>query len=215
MPTKIPGRKPSDSSNTTSNSVRVALRAADGTLRELGEKDLYLETDKHKILKFRMLAKTQFRDKEGENVRDSLVKPGDQLSVQVSADDPETALRVILNRAGTQAEKTAAARPFDHDSAKAPVEADTHSAGSMEVGAEPSRGSTGSSKTSDSGAGDQNTTASVNPPADDDFKAHAASGSRRGRFAAHAVPSHWNGGSRAIATATAKGTAAAAGAKSS
>jgi len=170
MPTKIPGRKPSDSSNTTSNSVRVALRAADGTLRELGEKDLYLETEKHKILKFRMLAKTQFRDKEGENVRDSLVKPGDQLSVQVSADDPETALRVILNRAGTQAEKTAAARPFDHDSAKAPVEADTHSAGSMEVGAEPSRGSTGSSKTSDSGAGDQNTTASVNPPADDDSR---------------------------------------------
>jgi hypothetical protein len=170
MPTKLPGRKPNDGSNTNANNVRVALRAVDGTLRELGEKDLYLETDKHKILKFRMLAKTQFRDKEGENVRDSLVKPGDQLSVQVSADDPETALRVILDRAGTQAEKTAAARPFDHDSAKAPVEADTHSAGSMDVGAEVSRGSTGSSKTSDSSAGGESTTASANPPADDDSR---------------------------------------------
>ena len=177
MPTKLPGRKPSDASNT-SNNVRVALRAADGTLRELGEKDLYLETDKHKILKFRMLAKTQFRDKEGENVRDSLIKPGDQLSVQVSADDPETALRVILNRAGTQAEKTAAARPFDHDSAKAPVEADTHSAGSMDVGGEPSRGSTtsstssspSSSRNSDSSAGEQSNTASVNPSGDDDSR---------------------------------------------
>ena len=84
---------------------------------------------KHKILKFRTLAKTQFRDKDGEQVRDSLLKPGDQLSVQVNGDDPETALRVILTRKGTTDEKTAAARPFDHDSAKTPVEADTHSGG--------------------------------------------------------------------------------------
>ena len=171
---RVPSRKPNDNgSNTNSNNVRVPLRAADGTLRELGEKDLYLETDKHKILKFRMLAKTQFRDKEGENVRDSLLKPGDQLSVQVNTDDPETALRVILTRAGTQAERTAAARPFDRDSAKTPVEADTHSAGTMEVAGEPSRGSTtssNSSKTSDSSAGDESATASVNPPAADDSR---------------------------------------------
>jgi hypothetical protein len=170
---RIPGRKPSDNAN--SNSVKVPLRAADGTLRELGEKDLYLETSKHKILKFRVLTKTLFRDKEGESYRDSLLKPGDQLSVQVNGDDPETALRVILNRAGTQAERTTAALPFDHDSAKTPVEADTHSAGSMDVGAEPSRGSTGSStpslsKTSDSSAGEERTTASVNSPADDDSR---------------------------------------------
>ena len=168
---RVPSRKPNDNgSNTNSNNVRVPLRAADGTMRELGEKDLYLETDKHKILKFRMLAKTQFRDKEGENVRDSLLKPGDQLSVQVNTDDPETALRVILTRAGTQAERTAAARPFDRDSVKTPVEADTHSAGTMEVAGEPSRGSTTSSKTSDSSAGDESATASVNPPAADDSR---------------------------------------------
>ena len=156
MPTKIPGKKPNDGSSTNSNSTRVPLRAADGTLRELGEKDLYLETSKHKILKFRMLSKTQFRDKEGESYRDSLLKPGDQLSVQVSGDDPETALRVILSRAGTQVERTAAARPFDHDSAKTPLEADTHSAGSMEAaGDSKANGST------------ETTSASVNPPAED------------------------------------------------
>ena len=133
---KLPGKKSKDTSD--SNSTRVALRAVDGTLRELGEKDLYLETAKRKILKFRTLAKTQFRDKEGEQVRDSLLKPGDQLSVQVNGDDPETALRVILTHKSTDAERARAERPFDHDSAQTPVEADTHSSGATEVAAEPS-----------------------------------------------------------------------------
>lgn len=130
----------------------MPLRAVEGTLREMGEKDLYLETANHKILKFRLLAKTQFRDKEGEQMRDSLIKPGDQLAVQVTGDDPETAVRVMYNRAGTQAERTSAGRPFDHDSAKTPTEADTRSAGSMEVG------------TNDSGSGRPAESASVNPP---------------------------------------------------
>jgi hypothetical protein len=135
---RLPGKKSKDSSD--GNSTRVALRAADGTLRELDEKSLYLET-KHKILKFRVLAKTQFRDKEGEHVRDSLLKPGDQLSVEVNGDDPETALRVILTRKSTDAERARAERPFDHDSAQTPVEADTHSTGATEAAAEPSGGS--------------------------------------------------------------------------
>jgi hypothetical protein len=132
---KLPGKKTTDNGN--SNSTRVPLRAVDGMLRELGEKDLYLDT-KHKILKFRILAKTQFRDKEGEQVRDSLLKPGDQLAVEVNGDDPETALRVILTRKGTQDERTTAARPFNHDAAQAPVEADTHSTKATEVVDEPS-----------------------------------------------------------------------------
>jgi hypothetical protein len=129
---KLPKRDKNDKSGDK-NDVKISLRAVDGTLRLLGEKDLYLEVAKKGILKFRMLAKTQFRDKEGESVRDSLLKAGDQLSVQVSADDPETAIRVILSRAGTQVERTAAGRPFDRDSAKTPVEGDTHSAGTIEV----------------------------------------------------------------------------------
>jgi hypothetical protein len=146
---KLPGKKSKDTPD--SNSTRVALRAADGTLRELGEKDLYLETPKHKILKFRTLAKTQFRDKEGAQVRDSLLKPGDQLSVQVNGDDPETALRVTFTRKGTTDERIAAGKPFDHDSAQTPVEADTHSAGTMETAPDPS----GGSKPETSGSGDR------------------------------------------------------------
>jgi hypothetical protein len=134
---KLPGRKSKDKDTSTANGNRVALRAAEGTLRELGEKDLYLETTNHKLLKFRTLAKTQFQNKKGEQVRDSLLKPGDQLSVQVNDDDPETAVRVVLTRAGTEAERTAAGRPFDHESAKAPLEADTHSAGTMQVATAP------------------------------------------------------------------------------
>jgi len=133
---KLPGKKSKDPSD--SNSTRVALRAVDGTLRELDEKDLYLETPKHKILKFRTLAKTQFRDKDGEQVRDSLLRPGDQLSVEVNGDDPETALRVILSHKSTDAERARAERPFDHNTAQTPVEADTHSSGATEAAAEPS-----------------------------------------------------------------------------
>jgi hypothetical protein len=133
---KLPGRKSTDNGN--SNSTRVPLRAIDGTLRDLGEKDLYLET-KHKILKFRILTKTQFRDKEGNQVRDSLLKPGDQLSVEVNGDDPETAVHVVLTRKGTQDERTAAARPFNRDAAQTPVEEDTRSSKSTEVVDQPSR----------------------------------------------------------------------------
>ncbi len=152
---KIPGRKPKETSTPNSSSTRVSLRAVDGILRELGDKDLYLETSNHKIFKFRLLAKTQFRDKEGEGIRDSLLKPGDQISVQVNGDDPETVLRVILTRAGQPPERTAAGRPFDHDSVKAPMETDTHSAGTMDAPAEPSL--------SRSGGGDTGTTAPVSP----------------------------------------------------
>jgi hypothetical protein len=157
---KLPGKKSKDKDASNGNNVRVALRAADGTLRELGEKDLYLETTNHKILKFRTLAKTQFQNKKGEQVRDSLLKAGDQLSVQVNDDDPETAVRVILSRAGTEAERTAAGRPFDHESAKPPLEADTHPAGTMEVATD----APGESKPNASGNREPETTASVGLP---------------------------------------------------
>jgi hypothetical protein len=113
--------------------LKMTLRAVDGTLRELGEKDLFLETAAKRMLRFRVLVKTQFRNTAGEPVRDSLLKPGDQLSVQVNGDDPETALRVILTRAGSPAERSAAAKPFDRAAAKTPEEADLKTAGVIDV----------------------------------------------------------------------------------
>ena len=141
----IPGigrqEDPKDDKPANSNQSKLNLRAVDGTLRELGEKNIYIEASGKRLFRFRLLEKTQFRNKEGDTVRDSLLKAGDQLSVQVSEDDPETALRVVLSGKGSMSERTDAARPFDHDSAKVAVLADTHPAGTMDVAREASHDS--------------------------------------------------------------------------
>jgi hypothetical protein len=104
------------------------------------------------MLRFRLLVKTEFRNKQGEPIRDSLLKPGDQLTVQTNKMDPETALRVVLVRDGTPAERTAAALPFDHSAARVPVETDMHPAGSIEA-ANSSQAQAPAPSTSESAAG--------------------------------------------------------------
>ena len=81
------------------------LTAIEGTLRHLGEKELVLQSSAKGVMKFRLLTKTLFRDKAGEPMRDSLLKPGDVLQVEVSAEDEETAVRVNLVRPGTSEER--------------------------------------------------------------------------------------------------------------
>jgi hypothetical protein len=103
---------------------KVALLAANGALRKLGERDLLLETAAARVLRFRLLAKTQFRNLQNEPIRDSLLQPGDRLIVQVNAVDEETALRVILERQGSPEERTAAARPVDTAAIRPPSAAD-------------------------------------------------------------------------------------------
>jgi hypothetical protein len=76
------------------------------------------------VLRFRLLAKTRFLNKAGEPVRDSLIHAGDQLSVQASPDDPETAVRVTLMRSGTASERSAAELPFDPAIVRAPESGD-------------------------------------------------------------------------------------------
>lgn len=109
----LPKRKPKDDKKEDTSGVKITLASVDGALRRLGEKDLILETSPTRILKFRLLVKTQFRNAEGEPVRDSLLHPGDRLSIQVNADDAETALKVILMRAGSAPEREAAAKPVE------------------------------------------------------------------------------------------------------
>jgi hypothetical protein len=169
----IPGigkKTPKDDKPANSNQSKLNLRAVDGTLRELGEKNIYIEASGKRLFRFRLLEKTQFRNKDGDTVRDSLLKAGDQLSVQVSEDDPETALRVVLSGKGSMSERTDAARPFDHDSAKVAVLADTHPAGTMDLARETSHDS-GAAPTLENKAGTKDdapaggtTVASVNPP---------------------------------------------------
>src|SRR5205814_6821726 len=99
--------------------TKVTVASVDGTLRRLRERDLLLETRKA-VLRFRLIAKTKFQNKAGDPVRDSLLHPGDQLSVLVSPDDEETALRVILVRGGTPAEHSAADLPVEDGVVRAP-----------------------------------------------------------------------------------------------
>jgi len=131
-PTRLPGgvpvnlpvpnvglpKKQSKEKGGSEGDSKISLAPVDGALRKLGEKDLYLQTNGKTVLRFRLLAKTQFRDKQGEPVRDSLLHAGDQLSVLVNPDDPETAVRVILVREGTAAERKSADRPLEE--ARAP-----------------------------------------------------------------------------------------------
>ena len=109
----LPRRTPKDKKDDKKETV--TLRPVDGALRKLGEKDLIIETAAHRFLRFRLLAKTQFRNKAGEAIRDSLLQPGDQLSVRVNPDDAETAIQVVVERAGTAEERASAARPFNQD----------------------------------------------------------------------------------------------------
>lgn len=100
--------------------LTIDLGAFVGTLRDFGEKSLVLESAAHGLLEFRVLAKTRFQDAANEPIRDSLLKPGDQLKLEVNGDDPETILRVILLRKGTVAEREAASREFDRASVRSP-----------------------------------------------------------------------------------------------
>ena len=90
---RLPGKKDKDK----------AGKGIEGVLRQLGEKELVLDVDGGPEQRFRLIAKTQFKDAKGEAIRDSLLKPGDRLRVEPSADDPETALRVVLVEKGNGA----------------------------------------------------------------------------------------------------------------
>lgn len=104
-PKEKDAEKKADSKGTSE--VNGSLKRFDGTLRKLGEKNLTLDTAEKGTLQFRLLTKTQFVDKEGQTMRDSLLRPGDQLQVSVSPDDEETAVRIMLTRKGTPAEAEA------------------------------------------------------------------------------------------------------------
>ena len=118
---KLPQKHPKDDKGGTEQSMKVTLASADGTLRKMGEKDLLLETAKDRVLKFRLLVKTQFRDTKGEPIRDSLLHPGDRLGVQASTDDPETALKVVLVKTGSASEREAASAPVEEAKIVAPT----------------------------------------------------------------------------------------------
>jgi hypothetical protein len=131
---KLPRRGEKDKGKGSDSEVKMTLAAVEGSLRRLREKDLILQAGPKKLLRFRLLAKTKFLNKEGEPVRDSLLHPGDQLSVQVNPDDEETAVRVTLVKNGSDADRRAAELPFDESTARAPKGEDLGKAKTVSVG---------------------------------------------------------------------------------
>lgn len=101
----------------------VMMQSVDGLLRKLEEKDLLLQIKGDKILKFRLIEKTDFRGKDGKEVRDSL-RPGDHLTIDVNGDDPETAVRVNLTKTGSGKERESAAEPVLESRAMTPEKDD-------------------------------------------------------------------------------------------
>jgi hypothetical protein len=112
---KFPRRQPKDAKQN----AKVTVASVDGTLRKLREKDLLLQT-RRGVLRFRLLAKTLFLNKAGEPVRDSLLKPGDQLSVQVNPDDEETAIRVVRMKEGSSSDRASAEKAVDESALLTP-----------------------------------------------------------------------------------------------
>jgi hypothetical protein len=100
------------------------VQSVSGTLRRLTEKDLFLQIASNKVVRFRLIGKTEFQGKDGRPVRDSLIHPGDRLSVEVSPDDVETALYVILDKQGSPADRESASAPVDEARVSPPDPAD-------------------------------------------------------------------------------------------
>jgi hypothetical protein len=157
-------KKPEDSAGKAAS---IMLAWVDGSMRSIGDKDLVLESDKSRLLRFRLIAKTQFKNKSGEVMRDSLIHPGDQLSVEVDTSDPETALHVVFVRAASPEERTAASKPVDQAKVVAPAADDlmnTHPSQPGEVAGSSSSAGTETAAASPSGAGTPaNPTASTAP----------------------------------------------------
>ncbi|HVW86135.1 MAG TPA: hypothetical protein VHB50_15705 [Bryobacteraceae bacterium] len=143
----LPKRKHKDD-----NKTKVTVESVEGTLRRLAEKDLLLQTSPDRILRFRLIARTEFRGKDGKPMRDSLLHPGDRLTIDANPDDPETALHVILEKAGTGSEREAAAVPVDQARVSPPDSTDfgrTHSVTETESRSEPGETASPASSSSD------------------------------------------------------------------
>src|SRR5471030_2523178 len=72
---KLPKKKgdKTPGAGSSHDDEKITVASVDGSLRKLGEKDLLLQPGKKAVLRFRLLAKTQFRNKAGETIRDSLL----------------------------------------------------------------------------------------------------------------------------------------------
>jgi hypothetical protein len=155
----LPKRKPKDS-----NTSKITVASVEGTLRKLGEKDLLLETSSGKVLKFRLIAKTEFLGKDGKTMRDSLLHPGDRLTIDANPDDPETAIHVILSKSGSKAERESAESQIDEASASTPTAKDLSHSHTITSHDSDSNGSSNSSGSISDDSGPPQLSRNIPPP---------------------------------------------------
>jgi len=125
-PASEPAPQPAQQQSVSQNRPAPSPPRAsiDGTLRRLAEKDLLLQIPSGKVLRFRLLGKTEFHGSDGRPYRDSLLHPGDRIRVGVNPDDVETVLNVVFIGSGNPAERDAASAPLEESRIAVPDEAD-------------------------------------------------------------------------------------------
>ena len=101
--------------------------SVEGTVRVRAEKELLLQTNTDKVLRFRLLAGTEFRARDGKPFRDSLIHPGDRIVVDVNSGDVETAINVIFISSASSSARGSALLPVDSARVVVPELSDFHS----------------------------------------------------------------------------------------
>jgi hypothetical protein len=98
-----------------------------------------------------LIPRTEFLGKDSKPIRDSLLHPGDRLTIDATPDDPETALRVLLAKSGSKSDRETAEGPVEESSLSTPTASDL--------------GRPHSITSHDSGSSDTNVSDSTPPPA--------------------------------------------------
>lgn len=101
--------------------------SVEGTVRVRAEKELLLQTDTNKVLRFRLLAGTEFRAKDGKPFRDSLIHPVDHIVLDVNSGDVETAIDVIFIASASSSARESALLPVESARVMVPELSDFHS----------------------------------------------------------------------------------------
>lgn len=105
---RLPKRTPKDQETkkgTPPAETKAAVPSIQGTLRHISENSITADTDKRGTVHFRLLPATKFLDKDGQPMRDSLFKAGDQVVITFNLEDEDTALSVTLTASGPTPEK--------------------------------------------------------------------------------------------------------------
>ncbi|HYM10040.1 MAG TPA: hypothetical protein VEU62_04875, partial [Bryobacterales bacterium] len=99
---------------TTKDTAPEALSNVTGTLRQLDDKSVVVEAQDTRIINLKRTEKTKFYN-DAKEAKPSDFKPGDHVQVEATQDAEGFfyAVNVILEKPGTAAERTAAARPVE------------------------------------------------------------------------------------------------------